>query len=400
MKANLQQCPRIALQIEKNRAHGRALLKGVAGYALEHTGWRLELVDPQKLTSARYVSQFDGLIVRVMDDATAGVLVKSGKPVVDTYGRCDDNPMPSIRLDDARIAEMAYACFEEHRYRSLAYCGFDGVRFSDARGDAFKAVAERGGRCASVYGGAAGIGDMFFRDEKTDVPDGKSLGRWLEGLPRPTAIFCCNDLRAVHVLNVCADLGIDVPGDIAVMGVDNDVLLCSFAKPSLSSIDTDPVSLGRKAAEMLDMQMAGRAKLKRKAAVPMPPRLWAPLKVVERMSTDSYQFKTPWLEEAVRYIRRNIASGVSAADVVRHMGYSHPTVSKAFAAEVGHTVKKEILSQRLRMACSLLKEENCPLGEIAKRCGYPSPQYFSYCFAETFKMPPDSWRKKFRFQKT
>ena len=65
---------RIALQIEKSRAHGRALLKGIADYALERTDWRLELVDPERLTRASYLAQFDGLIVRVMDDRTAAAL--------------------------------------------------------------------------------------------------------------------------------------------------------------------------------------------------------------------------------------------------------------------------------------------------------------------------------------
>ena len=125
---------RIALQIEKNRAHGRALLEGIADYALEHADWRLELVDPERLSRASYLSQFDGLIVRVMDDRTAAALLRSGKPVVDTYGRIDDNPLASIRLDDEAIAKMAYACLVERHVRSFAYCGFEGLRFSDARG--------------------------------------------------------------------------------------------------------------------------------------------------------------------------------------------------------------------------------------------------------------------------
>jgi hypothetical protein len=115
--------PRIAIQIEKNRAHGRALLKGVADYALEHTDWRLELVEPEKLACPAYLAAFDGFIVRVMDDRTAAALIKSRKPVVDTYGRIDDNPLVSIRLDDRAIAEMAFSCFEERHCRSLAYCG-------------------------------------------------------------------------------------------------------------------------------------------------------------------------------------------------------------------------------------------------------------------------------------
>ena len=391
--------PRIALQIEKNRAHGRALLEGIADYALERTDWRLELVDPEVLQNASAVRKFDGLIVRVMDDAMADVLRKSRRPVVDTYGRRDDNPLPSIRLDDAAIAEVAFTCFAEHHYHAFAYCGFPGVRFSDARGKAFKALAEKHGASVSLYGGKGPVTDKFFRDEKTDVPDASALSAWLKSLPKPIALFCCNDLRAVQVMKICADLGLNVPKDIAVLGVDNDILLCTFTNPSLSSVLTDPFSIGRRAAEMLDEQMrSGAQNGRRTVAKRGTTCLWAPKKVVERMSTDAYPFKTPWLADAVRYIRRNFAKGVTAKDVDAFIGYSHPKVNQVFNEELGHTVKKEILLQRSRHACSLLRETNFTISEIAMRCGFQRVQYFVSSFSEEFKMTPEAWRKRF-FQK-
>lgn len=387
---------RIALQVEKNRAHGRALLTGIADYALERTDWRLELVDPERLARQAYLAQFDGLIVRVMDDRTAAALVASGKPVVDTYGRTDRNPLASIRLDDAVLAKMAYDCLSEHHYRSFAYCGFDGLRFSEARGEAFcRNVEGRGAACAVFHAPERRrIGDTFFRDEKTDVPDVQALRTWLRSLPRQTAVFCCNDLRAVQVLNVCADCGLEVPTELAVLGVDNDVLLCTFANPSLSSIETDPFDLGRLAAQMLDSQLKGRGKGLRRSSAHVRPVLHRPKRVVERMSTDAYAFRTPWLAEAVRYIRRHVAEGVTADDVVRRIGYSHPKVNQVFVEELGHAVKKEILHQRSRLACGMLRDTTLSAGEIALRCGYQSPQYFSRSFAEEFGMTPETWRRQ------
>ena len=400
MKRRTTRHPRVALQIEKNRAHGRALLEGIADYALENADWRLELIEPELLQDASAVRKFDGLIVRVMDDATADVLRKSRKPVVDTYGRRDDNPLPSIRLDDAAIAKVAFECFAEHHYHSFAYCGFPGVRFSDARGKAFKALAEKSGAMISLYGGRGAVTDRFFRDEKTDALDATSLAAWLKAIPKPVALFCCNDLRAVQVMKICSDLGFDIPGEIAVLGVDNDVLLCTFTNPSLSSVMTDPFALGCHAAEMLDEQMRSGARNGRGASANCgAPCLWGPKKVVERMSTDAYPFKTPWLGDAVRYIRRNLAKGVSAGDVNAFIGYSHPKVNQVFNDELGHTVKKEILLQRTRAACSLLRETDCSISEIAMRCGYQRVQYFVSSFADEFKMTPEAWRKKQLFQK-
>lgn len=383
--------PRIALQVEKNRAHGRALLKGIADYALERTAWRLELVDPQRLTSAAYAGRFDGLIVRVMDDATAAALAHAKRPVVDTYGRLDDNPLASIRLDDAAIAERAFRCLADRHFHAFAFCGFDGLRFSDARGAAFRALAEKEGTFVSAFGGSPRhrIGDSFFRDERTATPDAKALVKWVRALPKPVALFCCNDLRATQVLTACADAGVAVPEDVAVLGVDNDVLLCTFTNPSLSSVETDPFSLGRQAAQMLDAQLRGETA----PAASDAPVLHPPRRVVERMSTQAYPFRTPWLAEAVDYIRRNLAKGVTSEAVVRHVGYSHPIVSRAFSAELGHSVKQEILVQRNRLACRLLKETTRSAGEVSELCGFRSPQYFSHCFAEAFGAPPETWRK-------
>lgn len=397
-KRNIRQ-PRVALQIEKNRAHGRSLLEGISDYALEHTNWRLELVDPEQLSDVSSVRKYDGLIVRVMDDATADVLVKSRRPVVDTYGRVDDNPLASIRLDDVRISETAFACLAERHYRSFAYCGFPGVRFSDARGAAFRTCAEKAGAAVSLYSGKRPVTDKFFRDEKTDVLDAVALAAWLETLPKPVALFCCNDLRAVQAMKICADLGLNVPGDVAVLGVDNDVLLCTFANPPLSSILTDPFALGRQAAKMLDEQMRSRGKnARRTAARGGAPCLWAPKKAVERLSTDAYPFKTSWLADAVRYIRRSLEKGVTANDVVAFVGYSHPKVNKAFNEELGHQIKKEIQLQRSRLACSLLRETTCSIGEIAARSGYQRATYFVSSFAEEFGLTPEAWRKKHVFQ--
>ena len=105
----MKSCVRIGLQIEKSREHGRALLAGIADYALENPDWRFDLIEPGELVDAKTIRRFDGLIVRVMDDATAAALAKSGRPVIDTYGRVDSSPFDTIRLHDEAIAEMAAA---------------------------------------------------------------------------------------------------------------------------------------------------------------------------------------------------------------------------------------------------------------------------------------------------
>ena len=386
----MKEALRIAVQIETNRAHGRALLEGIADYALAHTDWRLEPVEPRVLTDPANLRRFDGFIVRVMDDRTAELLIKTRKPVIDTYGRTDASPIPYIRLDDDAIARCAADCFAEHRYTRCAFCGFAGLRFSEARGEAFRRIlAGAGGTCVMYNGGRSRLKETFVRRERMDrISDAAALRRWLKALPKPIAVFCCNDIRAFHLLQICADEKIDVPHDVAVLGVDNDKVLCTFTNPPLSSIDTNPFALGQTAARMLDDPFGSPKK------IPAPATLHKPRRVVERTSTAFFPTQTPWLSDALVYIRRHLGDGISATDVIARLGYSHTTVGKAFRDELGTSVQQEIIRQRRERACRLLKETTRTAADIAAECGYPSAQYFAHIFAKTFGATPDVWRKR------
>ena len=392
LHVRMQKAFRIAVQVETSRAHSRAMLEGIADAALNLGDWRLEPVEPRLLTDPANIRPYDGLIVRVMDNATADALLKAGRPVVDTYGRLDNNPLPFIRLDDEAIAECAAECFADHYYARCAYCGLPGLRFSTARGESFaRLVAERGGSCA-VYECAASTRyrDTFVRNERMDrVMDLEPLRRWVRSLPKPIAIFCCNDIRAFHLIKACSDEKIDVPRDVAVLGVDNDRVLCMFSNPPLSSIDTDSFALGQTAAKMLNALIAAPRR-------PIRNTLHRPRGTVERHSTESYPLKTPWLSDALVFIRRNLGNGISANDVSRHLGYSHTSVNKAFRRELGVSVQQEIIQQRRERACRLLRETSMTAADIASVCGYPSAQYFAHQFAETFGSTPGAWRAENR----
>lgn len=381
---------RIAVQVETNRAHGRALIEGIADYTLAVTGWRLQSVEPESLAVASNLKLFDGFIVRVMDDRTADALVKSRKPVIDTYGRSDIGDIPFIRLDDAAIARLAAECFAEHRYFRCAFCGFPGLRFSDARGAAFASdITARGAVCDIYTDSRSRMKETSVRNERMGgASDAESLRKWIRSLPKPVAVFCCNDIRAFHLLNACADENIDVPREVSVLGVDNDKMLCTFSNPPLSSIDTDPFSLGHKAASMLDGLFSVPA-----AKLPAA-TLHKPRRVVERASTEFFPTKTPWLSDALVYIKRHLGEGISADDVIAHLGYSHTTVGKVFRQEVGTSVQQEIIRQRRERACRLLKETSLTAAKIAEKCGYPSAQYFAHRFSARFGVTPDAWRRQ------
>lgn len=385
----------IGVQVERSRAHGRTLLEGLAEFARTQYDWRLTLLEPEQLTDPSTLSRFDGFIARVMDNATARALLETKKPVIDVYGRQENTPFTTLRLDDTAIAQMAAAFYADRLYLSVAACGYPGLRFSDARTAAFAAeAAERGIPCRIFGERTQGlIKDTFFRKEQTgQVPDAAALGEWLTTLPRPTAIFCCNDIRAFQLMKVCEARDIRVPQDVAILGVDNDTLLCTFTASPISSIDTNPFALGRRAGELLAERMTHPSKAAHTFLHP-------PRRVIERASTDAFRFSIPWLSDALIFIRRNLAKGINATDVVHHLGYSHTTVNNAFRYELGTTIQQEIIRQRLTCACRLLKETTASAAQIAAKTGFKNAQYFSKVFADSLGKTPGIWRKCHRIDR-
>lgn len=379
----------IGVQAERSRAHGRSLLEGIARFAGTRPGWRMELIEPQRLREASRLSGFDGFIVRIMDDCTAKALAATGKPFVDTYGRSDSVSFPTIRLDDRAIARMAAKFLAGRLFPECGYCGFGGLRFSAERGAAFaEECAALGMACHAYDGGAGGtLSDDFFQNETAGgAPDHRRLAKWIAGLTKPIAVFCCNDLRAYQLAKVCAGIGARIPQDVAILGVDNDVLLCSFSRPPLSSIETDPGGLGFRAGELLAELIDGGGG--------QDVIRHAPKSVVERASTDIFNFQTPWLSEAVLYIHRNLAAGVNATDVLRHVGKSHTAANKAFHDAFGMPLHKEIARRRLELACRLLRETDLSAAQVAIAAGYQTPQRFSNAFSKAIGEPPQSWRTK------
>ena len=216
--------------------------------------------------------------------------------------------------------------------------------------------------------------------------DARALRVWLRSLPRPCALFCCHDLRALQALYAAREEGLRVPEDIAILGVDNDMLVCNFTHPRLSSIDNAAFDVGRAAAKLLDDILEGRAS--RNACVKV-----TPMGIVSRASTDVFTYSSPVVNEAMLFMRRSLSQNLTASDIFAHLGKSHTFVENAFRAEVGVTVQSELQRLRLEEAKRLLKSTAMPLANIARRSGFSSPRYFAQAFRHALGVSPSVWRE-------
>jgi len=376
---------KIAVMVENSRAFGRGLIEGIASYAQENGSWLLRPVTGRDTLSAN-LREFDGIIARIADDRLAERIIRSGRPAVDVFCQKSYPGIAGVENDHRQIGILARRFFESRGFQNFAYCGLPGDGFSDSREKAFA------NRDTFVYSQRSRIpaDESQFYDERPDrTRDARALSIWLKSLPKPIAIFCCNDLRAIQLQRVAIDLGLKVPQDISILGVDNDTVACSFAEVPISSINPKSLEIGYAAARILKTIMAKRPEPRQHKMHRIKPG-----EIIERASTDFMPIDPPWLGQALMHIERNMRRPVSAAEIFALAGRSSTFVENVFKEKLGMPVQTYITSVKMRQAKRMIADRNLRISEIAYLCGFSSPQYFCRTFTSVFGVNPKKFRER------
>ena len=245
---------RVVLLIESSRAFGRGLLAGIAAYSMTHGPWTFfheerSIDDPTPHGLRRWAP--DGCIGRIWP-TLEGTVRRLGIPTVNVLGESAIPGMPKIAPDDRLISQVAIDHLLNRGLRQFAFCGFRDLVFSELRKKAFCEELDRLGLPVSVFedgGPVRPIGLVAFEQKWLH-----QLGRmstWLRDLPKPVGLMACNDVRAYQVSNACREASLEVPDEVAIVGVDNDPTLCDLATPPLTSIDPNAAKVGYEAAALL-----------------------------------------------------------------------------------------------------------------------------------------------------
>ncbi len=254
---------RIVLLIETSRGFGRMMLDGVADYARAYGPWTFyqgerSLHDPVPPRLRQWKP--DGVIARLLDGKQAAQVRRLGVPIVDVLGEKTYVGVPQVVPDQPSVVRVALDHLLERGYRQLAYAGFEGVWFSDERRDLFLRYAADAGCRGDVFqdSGRRRAVRLARVEEEGTIRRDPRLVEWLRGLPKPVGLMACNDTRAYQVLSVCGECGIAVPGEIAVIGVNDDPVLCKLSDPPLSSVDPNAHRIGYEASTLVARMIAGK----------------------------------------------------------------------------------------------------------------------------------------------
>jgi len=379
---------RVALFIESSRAYGRGLLGGIAAYVRTHRPWSI-FVDERALSEGppAWLSDWDGhgIIARVESKRLITEIERLALPTVDLRGLHPLAGVPLIETNDAAVIRMACDHFLQIGISHIAYCGFSGADYSERRKALLIEHLEPQGISPRVLESPPVRSSTTSTIEIEGSRHGEDLGNWLMTLPRPVGVIACNDMRGQHVLNACRERGIGVPDEVAVVGVDNDELICDLTYPPLTSVECDTHRIGYEAAEMLASMMDGRAP-------PNDPLLINPSGIVPRRSTDVSAVKDKIVAAAVEFIHDHACDGLTVSDLAKHFGLSRSSLDRRFDKAIERSPKRVILQANIRQIKGLLSETDLKLQTIADKTGHAHHEYMCRIFKEHTGMTPGEYR--------
>ena len=383
---------RVVVALRMAGIAGQDKLNGIFEYLSAGRRWQLIIYRTKHEFTADVVRHelargADGFVVGIpeTDDALA-VLASERIPTVVMYvsgggiERRKDS-IAFVKSDATAVGrEAAHALLRQGVYKAYGYAGYrTDDDWSRERGKAFREALDAAGF----------VGRMFdVTHYKDGVEDKSTLVKWLRDMPKPCGILAACDDRAFEILDVCREIGIKVPAEIGIVGVNNDPILCENAEPKLSSIQPDFIGEGRLAAELLDQMMSGCA---------IPPsrreRRVGVKTIVHRESTVAQSESGRLVQKVLAYISREALKGIGVEDVARRFKVSRSLLELRFGELQRESVYEAMLRIRLEEVKRRLRLTDDPIAEITAACGWKNPTPPKALFKRRFGMSMRDYRR-------
>lgn len=383
---------RVALLFNASKVYDRELIAGIGEYVNQtRVAWDLFLEEDFRFRLEGIEDwQGDGVIADFDDPAVCAALSRMRRPVVAVGSSYQDesaypSDVPYVATDNRLLITQAYEHLVEAGVSEFACYSLPESplnRWAQEREIAFAALMARDGLACRIHRGLA-----------TSAPTWNGASRqlvaWLGELPRPIGIIAVTDARARQLLQACILAGISVPGEVAIVGIDNDTLGQNLTRIPLSSVSQGTAEMGRTAAHLMHQLLGGAPVRGQRVVV-------APLGVQARASSRRETAHSPRVMRAQHYIRQYACQGIRTEQVAAHLGLSRSALETYFRRELGRTVHDEILQHKLHCARQLLAQTGLSSQDVALKSGFGSAQYLHTVFRREIGFTPGEWREQVR----
>ena len=370
------------------------LLAGIVDYSRRKEQWIVRRMPPE------YKSKI-GIpgVIRVAKDWGIDAVIGQFEPT-DDIGLFAENgivaiaqdykkkftTIPNVTGDYIGTGRMAARFFIDRGFKNYGFFGFNDVCWSDERCDGFRREIEEAGFGASFYAYRMQEIDMVWYYQRN------RLREWLLSIPKPIAIMACDDNQGANLIEACHSVGIKIPSEVSVIGVDNDEALCSLGSTTLTSVQVDIEAGGRQAAALVERLVAD-------PSAPVEDVVLKPVKIVQRMSTAAFATDDQQILKAILFIHKNALKKISVSDVMAEAALSRRLLERRFKEVTGKTLYEYITTQKLKYFAEQLEDTDEQVINIALSMGEIDTKSISRRFKQIYGCTPVEWREKQRKNK-
>ena len=381
---------KIILLLDFAEEYSKSLLKGISKYSTEHGPWsycRMPLYYRETIGIKGILEWAkdwgaDGIIGQLYNEIDLDLLVDSKIPVVAQDFKERFTEIPNITGAYHEAGEMGASYFLKKGFKNFAFYGFNDIVWSRERAEGFEKKIN-----------AMGYKVNYFEHRKSRSTDlwyykSNSLSKWLLSLPKPIALMTCDDNQGLHITEACKQNKIRIPEEVAVLGVDNDEMLCELSDPPLSSIGLDIEKGGYDTAKLMEQMIQTSASNFYDIRV-------KPTQVITRQSTDIYATNDDHIASSLKYIHKNIEKNLQVEEVVKQVPLSRRSLEKRFLQITGYPIYKYIFNLRIEKFTQKLLETDQTVFEIAMDLGLNDSKNIAKQFKQVKGCNPIEYRKRY-----
>ena len=380
----LQRSPvafRFELQLEARESFAVGVLRGIWKYQAAHP--ELEIVRATRSAEAlppRRRLDSDGVILCAPASNPLAWLRRCQVPLVVIGWREQEHQHPVITNDEKGSGRMCAQFLLERGHRQFAFVGLP-YRYAQERQAGFFEELRNRNTPADCH--------HLTLSARHQSANRRRLREWLLRLPRPVGIGTADDAVGRFVASCCAENAIDVPNDLSIVGIGDNVWECALSRPVLSSVAFNLEEMGYRAAEALHRRLSTGRQATMLLNVP-------PQGVVARASTDTVAFTDPRLNRVLSFIRAHALQPIRVEEILSRFPMSRKTLFNLFQRSLGRTAHEEIVRLRRLEAERLLRSTDWPLFQVAEAAGFGDERKMMRAFRAEHKKTPRDYRAAFR----
>jgi LacI family transcriptional regulator len=381
---------KVILLIDFGEEYGMSLLKGITRYAQLHGPWVFcrmpsyyrELRGMDEIIKWAKEWKASGIVGQLYNDSSVEKLLNEGLAVVAMDFKERHTSIPNITSDYFKTGRIGAEYFLRKGFENFAFYGFKNIVWSRERSQGYEQRINQEGYEVHFFEQT-----RKFKSRELWYYKPSALSKWLKSLPKPIALMACDDNQAMHITEACRLASIRIPEEVAVLGVDNDEMLCNLSDPPMSSIGLETVKGGYEAARLLHTMIKSKNQEYYDIIV-------EPTQVITRNSTDIYATRDKEVGMALKYIHTNIERNLSVEDVLVQIPISRRALEKRFNKVTGYPVYEYIFNLRMEKFTEKLLDTDLSIFEIALDLGLNDSKNIARQFRQIKGCTPTEYRRK------